>query len=273
MGVEMIKDHLGEDQLVLKNDSLYREEEMGDKYQDFNILKVIRPKIKEEQDEEEQEQDEEEGDDDEDEDDDDEKFVAKVSSKKNYQIYLMKKIDVNSKSEKMKQMKEDFEKLKELNHQNVIKYYQLLEDKDDIYIIKEFVDNGGLKNIYKAYKSMKLAIEEDTLWNIFMQCMSGLEYIHSKNIIHKKIILNNILMTENKVIKLDDIQFSFIQDKDGSQKDKSTDIKEMGKVFKKLISIVKGHTYSKELTNVVETINKDYKEHSSSFLCNLIFHQ
>ena len=48
MGVEMIKDHLGEDQLVLKNDSLYREEEMGDKYQDFNILKVIRPKIKEE---------------------------------------------------------------------------------------------------------------------------------------------------------------------------------------------------------------------------------
>ena len=118
MGVEMIKDHLGEDQLVLKNDSLYREEEMGDKYQDFNILKVIRPKIKEEQDEEEQDEEEEEDDDD---DDDDEKFVAKVSSKKNYQIYLMKKIDVNSKSEKMKQMKEDFEKLKELNHQKKIK--------------------------------------------------------------------------------------------------------------------------------------------------------
>ena len=138
MGVEMIKDHLGEDQLVLKNDSLYREEEMGDKYQDFNILKVIRPKIKEEQDEE--EQDEEEEDDD---DEDDEKFVAKVSSKKNYQIYLMKKIDVNSKSEKMKQMKEDFEKLKELNHQNVIKYYQLLEDKDDIYIIPLNLSRDG----------------------------------------------------------------------------------------------------------------------------------
>ena len=138
MGVEMIKDHLGEDQLVLKNDSLYREEEMGDKYQDFNILKVIRPKIKEEQDEE--EQDEEEEDDD---DEDDEKFVAKVSSKKNYQINLMKKIDVNSKSEKMKQMKEDFEKLKELNHQNVIKYYQLLEDKDDIYIIPLNLSRDG----------------------------------------------------------------------------------------------------------------------------------
>ena len=267
----MIKDHLGEDQLVLKNDSLYREEEMGDKYQDFNILKVIRPKIKEKKDEE--DEDDEDEDEDEDDDDDDEKFVAKVSSKKNYQIYLMKKIDVNSKSEKMKQMKEDFEKLKELNHQNVIKYYQLLEDKDDIYIIKEFVDNGGLKNIYKAYKSMKLAIEEDTLWNIFMQCMSGLEYIHNKNIIHKKISLNNILMTENKVIKLDDIQFSFIQDEDESQKDKSTDIKEMGKVFKKLISTVKGHTYSMELTNIVESINKDYKKHSASSLYILIFHQ
>ena len=239
MGVEMIKDRLGEEQLVLKNDTHYNDEEIGDQFSDFNILKVIRPKIDKEG-----------------KIVDDGKFVAKVSSKKNNKIYLMKRLNHDPTDE---EMEEEFNKLKNLNHQNLIKYYKWFRGKKGIYIIEEFVDNGGLNNVHEAYSTMFIKIEENTLWNIFMQCMSGLEYIHSKNIIHKKISLNNILMTENKVIKLDDIQFSSIQDKKESQKDKSTDIKEMGKVFKELMN---QYNYSQEMEGLNELTgnNKDDKK-------------
>ena len=222
MGVEMVKDRLGENQLVFKNDILYNEEEIGDNFSDFNILKVIRPKKY-----------------------NDGGFVAKVSSKKNKKIYMLKKLNCFPTD---KQMEEKFKKLKDLNHQNVIKYYKWFKEKDDYYIIEEFVDNGGLNNIYEAHLKMNKAIEENTLWNIIMQCMSGLEYIHNHNIIHKKISFNNILMTENKVIKLDDIQFSFIQDE--TQKDKSSDIKRMGEIFE----ILMGENIAKL---IIMYLNKD----------------
>ena len=244
----MIKDRLGEEQLVLKNDTHYNDEEIGDQFSDFNILKVIRPKLDKEGNVV-----------------DDGKFVAKVSSKKNNKIYLMKRLKHNPTDE---QMEEEFNKLKNLNHQNLIKYYKWFREKEKIYIIEEFVDNGGLSNVHEAYSTMFIKIEEDTLWNIFMQCMSGLEYIHNKNIIHKKISLNNILMTENKVIKLDDIHFSFIQNE--SQKDKSTDIKEMGEVFKKLMN---EYNYSKEmedLKNLMVKNKNDKNQPTAKTLLDLI---
>ena len=116
MGVEMIKDRLGEDQLVLSNEALYNDNEIGSNLSDFNILKVIKSEK--------------------------DKYVAKVSSKKNYKIYLMKKIKATP-----EQINEEFKILKNRNHQNVIKYFKWLEDEGNIYIIKEYVDNGPLMNL------------------------------------------------------------------------------------------------------------------------------
>jgi len=204
MGVEMIKDRFGEDQLVLSSEDFYNDDIMGEKMSNYDIMKVIRS------------------------DSDRYQFVAKVMSKKNSKIYVIKQLKSNINQD---EVKSKFQILNQLNHPNIIKYFKSFVDNGSIYIVKEYVDNGGLNNLKEAYSSITKPIEINTLWNIFMQCIAGLQYLHDNNILHGNLTIQNILMNENKVIKLDDIQIN------QTGKTKADDIKEMGEIFNTLISI------------------------------------
>ena len=237
MGVEMIKDRFGEDQLVLSNEDFYNDDIMGNSFSDYDIMKII------------------------DSDSLRYKFVAKVVSKKNSKIYVLKQLnDAN-------QIEQKFQILKNINHANITKSFKWFNDNGNVYIVKEYVDNGGLATLVEAYKSIEKPIETNTLWNIFMQCMAGLDYLHRNNIIHKKLTLNNILMNENKVIKLDDIQIN--QD----QSSKANDIHAMGEVFKELISIKDENEYPNEMRNIVTLMTTNYSNQNTTQLFNSIMEQ
>ena len=237
MGVEMIKDRYGEDQLVLSNEDFYNDDVMGDRFSSYDIMKKIKST---------------------------KTFVAKVMSKKNSKIYVLKQLRNDQSKEKAIQ---EFQILSKLNHPNIIKYFKMFNEDGKIYFVKEYVDNGSLKNIKEAYNSINKPIEVNTLWNIFMQCMAGLDYLHNNNIIHKNISLNNILMNENKVIKIDDIQFN--QD----PKEKSDDIREMGFVFRELIPTNFQNRYPQEMIYIIQEMENNYKNQNSSKLLNEIMKQ
>ena len=237
MGVEMIKDRYGEDQLVLSNEDFYNDDVMGDRFSSYDIMKKIKST---------------------------KTFVAKVMSKKNSKIYVLKQLRNDQSKEKAIQ---EFQILSKLNHPNIIKYFKMFNEDGKIYFVKEYVDNGSLKNIKEAYNSINKPIEINTLWNIFMQCLAGLDYLHNNNIIHKNISLNNILMNENKVIKIDDIQFN--QD----PKEKSDDIREMGFVFRQLIPTNFQNRYPQEMIYIIQEMENNYKKQNSSKLLNEIMKQ
>ena len=238
MGVEMIKDRYGDDQLVLSNEDFYNDDVMGDRFSSYDIMKIIKSKNN--------------------------SFVAKVISKKNSKIYVLKQF---KQDQNLQQALKEFQILNKLNHPNIIKYFKCFNENGKIYFVKEYVDNGSLENIQKAYDSINKPIEENTLWNIFMQCMAGLEYLHNCNIIHKKISLGNILMNENKVIKIDDIQFN------QEQRDKSDDIHEMGIVFHQLIPTKFQNNYPKEMINIINAMENNYKNQNATQLLNEIMKQ
>ena len=238
MGVEMIKDRYGDDQLVLSNEDFYNDDVMGDRFSSYDIMKIIKSKYN--------------------------SFVAKVISKKNSKIYVLKQF---KQDQNQQQALKEFQILNQLNHPNIIKYFKCFNENGKIYFVKEYVDNGSLENIQKAYDSINKPIEENTLWNIFMQCMAGLEYLHNCNIIHKKISLGNILMNENKVIKIDDIQFN------QEQRDKSDDIHEMGIVFHKLIPTKFQNNYPQEMMNIINAMENNYKNQNATQLLNEIMKQ
>ena len=154
-----------------------------------------------------------------------------------------------------------------MNHSNIIKYFKWFNEDGKVYFVKEYVDNGSLKNLKEAYRSINKPIEENTLWNIFMQCMAGLDYLHSNNIVHKNLKSNNILMNENKVIKIDDIQF------DPGPKDKSDDIREMGEIFSELIPIEFQNQYPQEMIGIVNAMKNNFKNINSTQLLNKIMEQ
>ena len=78
MGVEMIKDRFGEDQLVLSNEDFYNDDVMGDKFTNYDIMKIIKSNS------------------------DRYEFVAKVISKKNSKIYVLKQLKSNVNQETTK---------------------------------------------------------------------------------------------------------------------------------------------------------------------------
>ena len=235
MGVEMIKDRFGEDQLVLSNEDFYNDDVIGDKFSNYDIMKIIKS--------------------------DNKSFVAKVTSKKNSKIYVLKQFKINQNFE---QSNKEFQILNKMNHPNIIKYFKCFNDNGNIYFVKEYVDNGGLVNIKKAYSAIGKPIETNTLWNIFMQCLAGLDFLHKRNIVHKKISLHNILMNESKVIKLDDIQFT--QD----PKTPQDDIRDMGKVFRELVSIDNSAKYPAEMMNIINSMENNYSNLNSTILFNEI---
>jgi serine/threonine protein kinase len=95
----------------------------------------------------------------------DNEFVAKVESKLDKNIFIMKKIYKNKISpiENLPFREEFF--LKVLNHENIVKYYTSFEDSQYLYIITEYVNNGDLSQIL-SHKSQIFKIPEKKLLDI-----------------------------------------------------------------------------------------------------------
>ena len=66
----------------------------------------------------------------------------------------------------------------------------------------EFMNNGDLSGFIKAHEKFNKAVGEGEVWNILLQSMTALEYIHSQNVIHRDIKPANLFMTNEKTIIL-----------------------------------------------------------------------
>lgn len=92
--------------------------------------------------------------------------------------------------------------LEKCNHENILKIYKVLKDDTHIYIILEYCEQS-LKNIAKG------KIPENDVLHYSRQIRNGLQYLYSKNILHRDIKPQNILI-KNGVLKISDFGLSKI---------------------------------------------------------------
>lgn len=92
------------------------------------------------------------------------------------------------------------ELLQRLDHPNIVKFYQYIETKSYLYFILEFVESGSLYKVMKKYG----VFPEGLLSMYVYQMLTGLAYLHQKEIIHRDVKGANILLTKSGMCKLAD---------------------------------------------------------------------
>jgi len=140
-------------------------------------------------------------------------FGSVYSVQKGYTRYAMKEILLNSLNVITKKDEGDIsdtlckevEILKELDHPNIIKYYNSFHKEDYLYIIIELIDGMTLAEYIASVSEKHQTIPEEEIWNIFIQLCEALHYLHvEKHIVHRDIAPTNIMINRKGTVKLMD---------------------------------------------------------------------
>ena len=135
--------------------------------------------------------------------------VYTVKSLINSNIYVMKKMELNHLNPRQQvECYREVSILKKVSHKNIIKYYSSFLEKNILYIIMEYAELGDLYSLIKHYKKHSNFFSELDLWKISSEILSGLDYLHSHNIIHRDIKCLNLFITKDLHIKIGDLGVS-----------------------------------------------------------------
>ena len=180
MGVELIKDQKGKNHMVFSKDLTKEDLLMGDKIDNYEILQVLGEGSF--------------------------GYVAKAKSRLNHKIYAIKQLNFSNaqKKKEIDLVENEVAILKNMEHPLITKYYKSFKEGNCLYIVMEFMDNGDLGELIKGHKTLNKPIDEERLWNIFIQALTSLEFVHSKGIIHRDIKPANLFVSNDGTIKLGD---------------------------------------------------------------------
>ncbi|ROT37535.1 Pkinase-domain-containing protein [Sodiomyces alkalinus F11] len=101
--------------------------------------------------------------------------------------------------------------LKLIDHPNVMKVYDIWENRSEIYLVLEYVDKGDLFDYINTYGRLN----EDAAMFFFRQIMSAMQYCHTFNICHRDLKPENILLTSKNRIKIADFGMAALHQSEG----------------------------------------------------------
>jgi serine/threonine protein kinase len=96
--------------------------------------------------------------------------------------------------------------MRKINHPNCIRLFQSIETPKLMHMVMDCCSGGSLMAYIKEHT--RLAEKEASLF--FSQIVCGVEYLHSCNIVHRDLKLENILLDSNRTAKLVDFGFSVV---------------------------------------------------------------
>lgn len=94
--------------------------------------------------------------------------------------------------------------MKTLNHPNILRMYETFETQKYLMISTEYIPGGDLLSFLRNGKKLN----ESTVKYLFKQLLEALKYMHSQDIIHRDVKLDNILIDVDSTIKLCDFGVS-----------------------------------------------------------------
>ncbi|CAK9441474.1 uncharacterized protein LODBEIA_P53420 [Lodderomyces beijingensis] len=100
--------------------------------------------------------------------------------------------------------------MKLISHPNIMGLYDVWENKNDLYLILEYIEGGELFD----YLIKKGRLHESEAINYFKQIINGINYLHQFNICHRDLKPENLLLDFNKNIKIADFGMAALEIKE-----------------------------------------------------------
>lgn len=92
--------------------------------------------------------------------------------------------------------------LKGLNNPHIIKYYNYFIEDNNLYVVMEFMNNSDIRGFIQAHQILNEAISEEEIWNILLQCLTALNYLHNQVSGNAGLKLTNIFMNNEQNAKI-----------------------------------------------------------------------
>ena len=115
----------------------------------------------------------------------------------NPELLVTKDIDISTIKDEniLNYIKQEKEIMKSLVHPNIVRLDNFIEHNNHYYFIMEYCNGGNLSDLLDNYmKKYRKPFSIEIIQYLMLQLVEGIKYIHSKNIIHRDIKLQNILI-------------------------------------------------------------------------------
>ena len=99
---------------------------------------------------------------------------------------------------------DEAKKMVRMNHINVVKVTDLINEPDTVAIVMEYVDGETLRDLL----SRKNKLSDTEIENYLKQMVSALEYVHKQGLVHRDIKPSNFIFNQDGILKLTDFGIS-----------------------------------------------------------------
>ncbi|XP_053672217.1 testis-specific serine/threonine-protein kinase 3 [Anopheles nili] len=126
-----------------------------------------------------------------------------LKKKKNVAIKIMSKSNTSD-TFMLKYAPRELDIIRTVQHDNIIKFYEVIETTMRFYIIMDYAEKGSLLNLLREKKTLA----ESRVRTYYSQLIDAIEYIHKAGIVHRDIKCENVVLDSQDHVKLIDFGFA-----------------------------------------------------------------
>ena len=132
------------------------------------------------------------------------------STGQSFAVKIINRKKAMANGETMAGVQRELSILRQLDHPNIVSLKAFYEDKDDYYLVMEYVPGGDLMDFVAANG----AISEDATQVITKQILEGINYVHKLGISHRDLKPDNILIMQDDpiLVKITDFGLAKLSD-------------------------------------------------------------